>query len=548
MAAFAKFTTVSDDNPLPVVVVATTGSFDIFAPVTATNPYPVVALADSTTFSPYRPVTRTNTLPVMVYPASGTFDRYAPVSETNLFPVQLITDPGTFNPFAPVSITNPLPIFEPSLLANLATRYDVSDLTSLVHDGSNRVGLYYDKSGNSAENCLVLNGASGNYASTPDSAALSITGDIDLRAKLAATDWTPASDGYVISKISGSANGASYGLVIRPSGILRYIFSTDGTSVTVKDSTVATGVSDFGTKWIRVTHDVDNGAAGYDVKFYTSDDGVSWSQLGATVTTAGTVSIYDSATQIEIGANSTGSGNFVAGRFMRAQIRNGIDGTIVFDADFTQVAKLSGSFTESSANAATVTINASGDTGARICGARDLYQATAGKKGVITTSASGNYVTFDNVNDFAKSAPYSASQPRTRITVFSAITWSANDVLWDGNSAGSAKVYQVTGTPRLTVNAGSDGPSLTTFTRGQVAVAIEVIDGASSSLARNLDEPATGDAGAGNPGGAVIGTDGAGANPSSLVFRERIEYAAALDRDMILRIAGYLMNKWGVAA
>jgi hypothetical protein len=41
-------------------------------------------------------------------------------------------------------------------------------------------------------NYLALGGIAGNYASTPDSVANSITGDIDIRTKVALADWTPA--------------------------------------------------------------------------------------------------------------------------------------------------------------------------------------------------------------------------------------------------------------------------------------------------------------------------------------------------------------------
>jgi hypothetical protein len=434
----------------------------------------------------------------------------------------------------------------PYSLPNIAARYDVSDLSSLIYDGSNRVGLYSDKSGNSAENCLVLNGVAGNYASRPDAAVISILGDIDLRIQISTMDLAP-SEGALISH-GGSGNRA-YTFYIS-AGTLRLFWTTDGSTLQGNQAssvTLANGLVAGQKFWARVTLDVDNGAGASEYKYYTSLDGVAWTQLGVTRTEA-VSSIFNSTAVLEVGSRFIGTAGVFSGNIYRAQIRNGIDGAIVFDADFTQVAKLAGSFTESSSNAATVTINASGDTGARICGARDLFQLTTSKKAILTQSGAGNYTTYDNINDFSKSAPYSANQPRTRITVFSVPAWTSGDVLWDGNSAGSAKFYQVTGTPRLTVNAGSDGPSLTTFVLGDVAVAVEVINGASSSLARNLDEPATGDPGAGNPGGTTIAADGAGSNVSGLIFRERIEFSVALDRAPILRIARFLKRKWNIAA
>ena len=49
----------------------------------------------------------------------------------------------------------------------------------------------------------------------------------------------------------------------------------------------------------------------------------------------------------------------VAGKLYRAQIRNGLDGTLVFDADLTAKTCGARTFTESSSNGATVTVNGS---------------------------------------------------------------------------------------------------------------------------------------------------------------------------------------------
>jgi len=114
--------------------------------------------------------------------------------------------------------------------------------------------------------------------------------------------------------------------------------------------------------WVRVTRDVDNGASGNDTKFYTSADGLIWTQLGATVTNAGVTTINANVASVSITTIGSlrASGGFaypVNGTIFRAQVLDGIDGTIIFDADFTAVSDLATSFTESSPNAATVTIN-----------------------------------------------------------------------------------------------------------------------------------------------------------------------------------------------
>lgn len=207
---------------------------------------------------------------------------------------------------------------------------------------------------------LYLPGVAGNYASAPDSAALDITGDIDIRCKVALDDWTPSVAPAIISKRSGVSTQFSYLLYLNTNGTLGFGHSPDGTTNLLRSSTVAPTVSDGQTLWIRATLDVDNGAGGHDVKFYTSVDGITWTQLGATVTNAGTTSLFSGTAEVGIGGQFTGTSSLSKGKFYRAQILNGIGGTVAFDADFeTAITSLRqrGTFTESSANAATVTIN-----------------------------------------------------------------------------------------------------------------------------------------------------------------------------------------------
>lgn len=208
---------------------------------------------------------------------------------------------------------------------------------------------------------LYLPGVASNYASTPDAAALDITGDIDLRVKVAMDDWTPAAIQYLLAKY-GAAGQRSYGLSLGTNGRLTIVWSAGGTTVLAAESTVAPTIADGATLWVRATLDVDNGASGNTATFFTSDDGSTWTQLGTAVTTAGTTSIFNSTSVLEVGSVVGGTSNAARGKFFRAQVRNGIDGTIAFDANFeTSITSLlQTSFTESSANAATVTINRSG--------------------------------------------------------------------------------------------------------------------------------------------------------------------------------------------
>jgi hypothetical protein len=205
------------------------------------------------------------------------------------------------------------------------------------------------------DNYLYLTGVNGNYASTPDAAELDITGDIDIRVEVALDDWTPAVISNLISKWNSQL---SYELSVASTGHLAFQYSTNGSSAVNVTSSVVTGITDGATKWVRVTFDVDNGASGNDVKFYTSDDGNTWTQLGTTVTSAGTVSIFSGNSQVAIGARFAGVNAMAAGKFFNAQIFNGIDGTLVFYMDASII--LSGADTTFFAKTGqTITINRS---------------------------------------------------------------------------------------------------------------------------------------------------------------------------------------------
>lgn len=168
----------------------------------------------------------------------------------------------------------------------------------------------------------------GDSVSTPDSVAVSITGDIDIRAKAKLADWTPAADVGLVRKYGTSGN-RSYSLYVQATtGKLLFRYSAIGTTQLDRLSTVATGITDGTAHWVRVTVDVDNGASGHDVIFYTSTDGSSWTQLGATVTTAGVTSLFDSGTAV-FAASPQGTNV----NLYYAEIRNGIGGSVAAKFD-----------------------------------------------------------------------------------------------------------------------------------------------------------------------------------------------------------------------
>lgn len=183
--------------------------------------------------------------------------------------------------------------------------------------------------GYDGEDFVLLPGASGDYVSTPDAAALDITGDIDIRARVALDDWTPAAESTLLAKYTATGNQRSYGLAVTTTGALILRWSEDGTAEKTETSSVVTGFTDGSTHWVRATLDVDNGSSDAAVNFYTSDDGSTWTALGAEQLVGATTSIFASTAVLEIGAQTGGTVNRTAGKFFRGQVLSGIGGTAV---------------------------------------------------------------------------------------------------------------------------------------------------------------------------------------------------------------------------
>ena len=232
----------------------------------------------------------------------------------------------------------------------------------------------------------------GQYASAPDSAALSITGDIDIKAKVTLPDWTPAGAPLFVGKQQDAGNQQSFYFFMYNDGRLGFRTSATGAApILENDSTVATGFADGATKWVRVTLDVDNGSSQRVAKFYTSDNGTSWTQLGTTVTTAGVASIFNASSPLEIGSRNAGVNNLMNGTIHEVIIQSAYDTadnttSLVFDADFDAQAIGTTSFVESSSNAAIVTMQNTNPT-VTINTTRYSYGIPNAQSGTISTAS-----------------------------------------------------------------------------------------------------------------------------------------------------------------
>lgn len=178
------------------------------------------------------------------------------------------------------------------------------------------------------------------YASTPDTASLDITGDIDIRMEVHPHTWRPVLDMTLATKWLSTGNQRSWALRLTTTGVLQLVYSTDGNNNGTSVAFSEPIPEDAGRIAIRVTADVDNGAGGKTLTAYTSDSvSGTWTTLD-TSTTAGTMSFFSSSAALEIGSGSIGGVTFTdsvtfGGKLYAFQLRSGIAGSIVANPDFT---------------------------------------------------------------------------------------------------------------------------------------------------------------------------------------------------------------------
>lgn len=183
---------------------------------------------------------------------------------------------------------------------------------------------------------LLMPGGTGDQVTAPDTAGISVTGDLDVRIDLWADNW--AATGDLIGKYRASGDQRSWALRVS-GGYLEFRWSEDGTSLgtATVTSTVRLPLQGPGRMAVRVTLDVDDGGGAPVITFYLANtiDG-PWREhfrhRGVSVT-----QIYNSTAPLEIGQvdGSNLATAPLAGRLYAAEVRSGLDGTLVANPVFS---------------------------------------------------------------------------------------------------------------------------------------------------------------------------------------------------------------------
>lgn len=141
-----------------------------------------------------------------------------------------------------------------------------------------------------AERYLSLPATAGNDASTPDSAANSITGDIDIRVKVAPGSWANGTLQMLASKTANTPQ-RSWLFHLGASGGLGFSWSENGVNYNGSSIANALPFANGSVGWVRVTLQADDGAGRRVIRYYTSNDGLSWTPIGFVNSAIGTTSL-----------------------------------------------------------------------------------------------------------------------------------------------------------------------------------------------------------------------------------------------------------------
>lgn len=181
----------------------------------------------------------------------------------------------------------------------------------------------------------TLNGGGERYASM-EGGTLSYPGsgtaaDMEVYAKVRPTDgWAPggaAALRTIVSRYHASGSNRGWYFALDQDGKLNFTWSSTGSADAFATlSTVAVPFTGATDGWVRATLDVDNGSSGNTVTFYTSTDGVTWTQLGAPVVNTGTTSVATTWTTYYLGSINSTPINKFAGRIYWVSVRSNLPG------------------------------------------------------------------------------------------------------------------------------------------------------------------------------------------------------------------------------
>ncbi|MFF6940473.1 hypothetical protein [Streptomyces lavendulae] len=160
--------------------------------------------------------------------------------------------------------------------------------------------------------------------------------DLDIRADVTPVAWTGLRTGLAWEVCGRWVTGdASWALLVNDDGTLSLWWTSDGITQRTATSTVPVRFAPGERAAIRATLDVDNGASGRTIVFYTAPNiSGTWTQLGSAVVQATTTSVWPGVSLFQVGDISDITTQAVGRLIHAVQLRNGIGGAIVANPSF----------------------------------------------------------------------------------------------------------------------------------------------------------------------------------------------------------------------
>jgi hypothetical protein len=186
-------------------------------------------------------------------------------------------------------------------------------------------------------------------AEIASSAALDLAGDLDVRIDMHLKSMDPSGVPAVVVGRADDSNPYSWRLAVHPDRTVTLFWSATGTTPPLSITSTVPVVPMSARATLRVTLDVNNGAAGRTATFYVGESVAGpFTQVGPAVIQAGATSIANVSEPLVVGsAADLPVANAPDADVYAFQLLDGIGGSALADADFTAQVSGTGSFVDS---------------------------------------------------------------------------------------------------------------------------------------------------------------------------------------------------------
>lgn len=158
-----------------------------------------------------------------------------------------------------------------------------------------------------------------------------------------------------------------------------------------------------------------------------------------------------------------------------------------------------------------------------------------------------NSILFGGVAHYLKTGAFTLNQPESVYILFRQITWTINEVIFDGNASNGGNLGQSATTPNIRLFAGTATTENTNLPLNTYGAVAGVFNGASSITRVNANAEVGGNCGASNMGGFTLGANGTPTVFSNIQVKEVIVFPTAHDVATRTKILRYLARLGGVS-